>query len=229
MGFLSSFRRRLAYALAPELLAARTLAEFAHEYVATGHRNQVEEIRSRDRGIARLTRRLARQEKAIVQMMATVEAAQDLFDNRMGYTSAPGPWAPPEFFIALGTALYGKDDDRVLTMQALKDAKAYEVVPPEKVNVVDHVSSYPDPFVIDPAPPPTIDTVDEWSPRPSAPPAFVSQEVPRILSVEDDVIRPRPTPLEWPPRIEVEGMPAPTPAQVNDEDELPVDSGNVPF
>jgi hypothetical protein len=45
------------------------------------------------------------------------ETARDLFDNRMGYLSWPGPWAHREFWADLGEAIYGPDDERVVELR----------------------------------------------------------------------------------------------------------------
>ncbi len=40
-------------------------------------------------------------------------AAQNLFDNRLGWSDGRNPYAPRELWYELGVALYGKDDSRV--------------------------------------------------------------------------------------------------------------------
>ena len=42
-----------------------------------------------------------------------IKAAQDLFDNRLGWSNNRQPYAPRELWANLGEALYGKDDERV--------------------------------------------------------------------------------------------------------------------
>jgi len=44
---------------------------------------------------------------------AIVEAAQSLFDNRLGWSEGRQPYAPRDFWADLGAALYGEDDPRV--------------------------------------------------------------------------------------------------------------------
>ena len=41
------------------------------------------------------------------------KAAQNLFDNRLGWSDGRSPYAPKEFWYQLGVALYGKKDKRV--------------------------------------------------------------------------------------------------------------------
>lgn len=206
---LTKIRRRIAYALAPELLAARTLAEFAHDVVARAGRAQTEEIASRDRGIARLARRLKAAKTELAKAGRVVLAATDLFDNRMGYTSKPGPWAHPEFWIDLGIALYGETDERVIAMQ-----EAYGAYKPAREAVLP-----PDPHgPVEVAPAPRAPDPFEFMPEPRA------GDVAQVISVEDDVLRPRPMPTEWPPRPQIEGL---SPAVASDADEL--GDENVPF
>ncbi len=45
--------------------------------------------------------------------MKVRQAAQNLFDNRLGWSKGRPPYAPREFWYELGCALYGKDDSRV--------------------------------------------------------------------------------------------------------------------
>ena len=50
-----------------------------------------------------------------------VKSAQDLFDNRLGWSDNRNPYAPREFWRNLSTALYGKDDPR--TQELLRENK----------------------------------------------------------------------------------------------------------
>lgn len=45
--------------------------------------------------------------------MKVRQAAQNLFDNRLGWSNGEPPFAPRKFWYDLGCALYGKDDSRV--------------------------------------------------------------------------------------------------------------------
>jgi hypothetical protein len=42
-----------------------------------------------------------------------LDAAKNLFDNRLGWSRGRNPYAPREFWASLGAALYGDDDYRV--------------------------------------------------------------------------------------------------------------------
>ena len=45
--------------------------------------------------------------------MKVRQAAQNLFDNRLGWSDGRNPYAPREFWYELGVVLYGKDDSRI--------------------------------------------------------------------------------------------------------------------
>ena len=50
--------------------------------------------------------------------MKVRQAAQNLFDNRVGWSDGRNPYAAREFWHQLGVALYGKDDSRVKELAA---------------------------------------------------------------------------------------------------------------
>ena len=45
------------------------------------------------------------------------QAAQNLFDNRLGWSDGRSPYAPTVYWYELGCALYGKDDSRVQNLE----------------------------------------------------------------------------------------------------------------
>ncbi len=208
MNLLKNIRRRIAYALAPELLAARTLAEFAHDVVQNGLARNTLEIQARDRGIQRLTRKLAVARRKLGEVNAIVKTATDLFDNRMGYMQHPGPWAHFDFWIDLGTAIYGAEDERVLAMIEARASVEGKLWPPAVTEIEIEIERNAAPRAPDPF---------DHSP-------VALGEPYQIVSVEEDVPRPVRAPSEWPPRIEISG--GPSPAQVSDGDEI---DENVPF
>ena len=49
--------------------------------------------------------------------MELKQAAENLFDNRLGWRAERNPYAPREFWYDLGVALYGKDDPQVKELE----------------------------------------------------------------------------------------------------------------
>lgn len=52
------------------------------------------------------------------------KAAQDLFDNRLGWSEGRNPYAPRVLWAELGAALYGEEDPRV---QELREGEGHGV------------------------------------------------------------------------------------------------------
>lgn len=56
------------------------------------------------------------------------QAAQALFDNRLGWSLGRNPYAPREFWADLSEALYGKDDERTIELRKHNDRRHNEKI-----------------------------------------------------------------------------------------------------